>query len=118
MTVRHGVVIGVTASLLWMPGAGQSQAPQRWSYGIGVRSCRSWTQDQTAGHWEPGLQWMLGFITAVNMYAPTPPREAYSSAVRSWVSAYCQANPRVNIEVAAHELVKALGSSGLILRME
>lgn len=82
--------------------------------GHGVISCGTWTKDQADGSLSAAGEraWLLGFLTAFNLYGPGT--SDVSSATDSnglvgWVNTYCQQHPLDKMVTAAQALVVELG---------
>jgi hypothetical protein len=68
---------------------------------IRVRSCGAWTTARKGSPWYYDGQWILGYVSAVNVYAPKPARQTNSDAILGWIDNYCQVNPLKQISDAA-----------------
>jgi hypothetical protein len=82
--------------------------------GSGYRSCENWTTERE-GKTDRSyqfVQWILGFITAVNVYVLQHDDDVTNGAdnkeLLEWIDNYCRAHPLVRIEDAAEELLKVV----------
>ena len=78
-------------------------------YGAGTNSCQHWTESRQKGEgWVTSGQWLLGFVSAANVYATSPPSDTDSRAIAGWVDNYCGSHPDVDLSDAVQELVHFL----------
>jgi hypothetical protein len=77
-------------------------------YGAGTNTCVSWTESRTNQSWYTAGQWVLGFVSAVNHYAPAAPVKTDARAMADWIDKYCLQHPDDDVADAAAELVDFL----------
>ena len=83
-------------------------------FGLGNKSCGTWTADHQADNANALLQdsWLGGYVSAYNNYVPAAKNNVASSTdfngMREWVSNYCSLNPLDRIDTAAQKLLEAL----------
>lgn len=95
-----------------LPSVGSLQAQSgRTIYGVGTDSCGAWTAARKTANWFDRGQWLLGYVSAVNTWATTPPRKTDAQAMLAWVDNFCQANPLKDTDDAAAALIFELGAN-------
>jgi hypothetical protein len=118
MTHGYQWLLGV-ALALWPPSA-HALPNDRDVYitiGLGAASCEYWTnarrQEETLGT-TPRGSWVLGYITAVNLFGPWSfdvTQSIDTKGIWAWIDNYCAEHPFDSIAVAAQSLVSELGRS-------
>ena len=82
--------------------------------GPGSASCVTWNGDRqrNESHSQLNQSWVLGFVTAYNLYRPasqnSTPRPMDSRGMMAWIDNYCDANPLKDISDAAQALIDDL----------
>jgi hypothetical protein len=81
--------------------------------GHGVESCRAWIDSRKDGHSAGYGDWLLGYLSGVNLWGPTSGRDLLRNRsgqeMIEWVDNYCKAFPDHEIESAARQLILDLG---------
>ena len=99
----------LAAGLLAAGSVAVSTQGTRRIYGAGTNSCAHWTESRQKGEgWIMSGQWLLGFVSAANVYASSPPSDTDSRAIASWMDTYCSTHPDVDLSDAVQELVHFL----------
>jgi hypothetical protein len=99
------VVAGLAATLAVGTVVVSSQGTRR-IYGAGTNSCAHWTDSRQKNEgWVTSGQWLLGFVSAANVYASAPPSDTDSRAIASWMDSYCSTHADQDLSDAAQELV-------------
>ena len=109
---RHLAHIFILAVfLVALPTIGRSQPTprQRHIYGAGADSCEKWISTGKRDElFFARANWVLGYLTAVNRYARTPPKPTGADAVEIWLDNYCESHPLEDLDKAAAILVAEL----------
>jgi hypothetical protein len=81
--------------------------------GHGVESCGAWTESRKDGNSAGYGDWLLGYLSAVNLWGPTGGRDLLHNRngqeMVEWVDKYCNIFPDHEIESAARQLILDLG---------
>lgn len=81
--------------------------------GHGVESCRTWLEARKGGYSAGYGDWLLGYLTSVNLWGPTNGRDLLRNQnpqeMIEWVDKYCTVFPNEIIESAARQLILDLG---------
>jgi hypothetical protein len=82
-------------------------------YGAGQKSCGTWLVDRlTPLTYQANRQWVLGYLTAFNVYGlKTSPNIAGSTDAESffaWIDNYCGAHPTDKLQRATASLINQL----------
>jgi hypothetical protein len=81
--------------------------------GHGVESCKAWLESRKDGYSAGYGDWLLGYLTGVNLWGPTAGRDLLrnqnAKEMIEWVDKYCTIFPDHIIESAARELILDLG---------
>jgi hypothetical protein len=81
--------------------------------GHGVESCRAWMESRKDGHSAGYGDWLLGYLSGVNLWGPTAGRDLLlhrsGQEMMEWVDKYCRVFPNDEIESAARQLILDLG---------
>jgi hypothetical protein len=81
--------------------------------GHGVESCKAWLESRKDGYSAGYGDWLLGYLTGVNLWGPTGGRDLLrnqnAQEMIEWVDKYCTVFPKDNIESAARQLILDLG---------
>jgi hypothetical protein len=81
--------------------------------GHGVESCQAWLEARKDGYSAGYGDWLLGYLTGVNLWGPTSGRDLLrnqnAQEMIEWVDKYCTVFPKDNIESAARQLILDLG---------
>ena len=86
--------------------------------GPGSASCVTWNADRqrNEAHSQLNQSWVLGFVTAYNLYKPasqdSSPKPMDSRGMMAWIDNYCDANPLKDIFDAAQALVEDMEGRG------
>jgi hypothetical protein len=107
--MRRPTLVALAFAAVLMPVA--AQETQRASFGAGNRSCGSWSASRRNRESASEQQWLLGYLSAVNMYAKAPLRSVDNEAVFGWVDKLCAGNPLSNLDVAVLGLTNELGAT-------
>jgi hypothetical protein len=104
--ILASIILTLSSSVSW------SRDPS--ILGSGYRSCGNWTSERE-GKTERSYefaQWILGYITAVNIYVlqydDDVTKGADNAELLVWIDDYCRAHPLDRIEDAAEELLKVI----------
>ena len=118
--MRHSYRLLLSAMLTLWPTIAHALPDQRDTYtvvGLGAASCEYWTNEtQGTEDLEDTARgsWVLGYITAVNLFASgssdvTRGRE--TKHIWAWIDVYCAEHPFDTIAVAAEALVSESGQA-------
>jgi hypothetical protein len=81
--------------------------------GHGVESCQAWLEARKDGYSAGYGDWLLGYLTGVNLWGPTNGRDLLrnqkAQEMIEWVDKYCSVFPNELIESAARQLILDLG---------
>jgi hypothetical protein len=81
--------------------------------GHGVESCKAWLEARKDGYSAGYGDWLLGYLTGVNLWGPTAGRDLLRNQnpqeMIEWVDKYCNVFPNQIIESAARQLILDLG---------
>jgi hypothetical protein len=81
--------------------------------GHGVESCKAWLEARKDGYSAGYGDWLLGYLTGVNLWGPTSRRDLLrnqnAQEMIEWVDKYCTVFPNDIIESAARQLILDLG---------
>jgi hypothetical protein len=81
--------------------------------GHGVESCQAWLEARKDGYSVGYGDWLLGYLTGVNLWGPTNDRDLLrnqkAQEMIEWVDKYCSVFPNELIESAARQLILDLG---------
>ena len=81
--------------------------------GHGVKSCKAWLEARKDGYSAGYGDWLLGYLTGVNLWGPTGGRDLLrdrnAQEMIEWVDKYCTVFPKENIKSAARQLILDLG---------
>jgi hypothetical protein len=81
--------------------------------GHGVEPCQAWLDARKDGYSAGYGDWLLGYLTGVNLWGPTSGRDLLrnrnAQEMIEWVDKYCAVFPNEIIEAAARQLVLDLG---------
>jgi hypothetical protein len=81
--------------------------------GHGVESCQAWLEARKNGSSAGYGDWLLGYLTGVNLWGPTSGRDLLrnrkAQEMIEWVDKYCTAFPNETIESGARQLILDLG---------
>jgi hypothetical protein len=81
--------------------------------GHGVEPCKAWLDARKDGYSVGYGDWLLGYLTGVNLWGPTSGRDLLrnqnAQEMIEWVDKYCTVFPNDIIESAARQLVLDLG---------
>jgi len=81
--------------------------------GHGVESCKAWHEARKDGYSTGYGDWLLGYLTGVNLWGPTAGRDLLrnqnAQELIEWVDKYCNVFPNEIIESAARQLILDLG---------
>jgi hypothetical protein len=77
--------------------------------GHGVESCRTWLEARKDGYSAGYGDWLLGYLTGVNLWGPTNGRDLLRNQnpqeMIEWVDKYCAVYPNEIIESAARQIL-------------
>ena len=75
--------------------------------------CKAWLEARKDGYSAGYGDWLLGYLTGVNLWGPTGGRDLLrdrnAQEMIEWVDKYCTVFPKENIELAARQLILDLG---------
>jgi hypothetical protein len=81
--------------------------------GHGVEACKAWLESRKDGYSAGYGDWLLGYLTGVNLWGPTGSRDLLrnqnAKEMIEWVDKYCAVFPNDIIESAARQLILDLG---------
>ncbi len=110
---REPTVVILAVLLFLLPSMGHSQqdAPRTF-YGAGTSSCQTWAANRKASSndWYPAGNWVLGWVSAANLYAQVPPRKTDARSIAALVDEYCSTYQQKDISDAAQAIVAGLGT--------
>jgi hypothetical protein len=121
--MRHGYQWLLSVALTLWPANTQALPNDRDVYitiGLGTASCEYWTnarKKEEALGTTPRGSWVLGYITAVNLFGPWSSDITQSTDTKgiwAWIDNYCAEHPFDSIAVAAESLVSKLGRSATL----
>lgn len=88
----------------------ESQLGVGVNYGAGLASCGTWTEQRKTDEFTANLllQWVMGYISAVNDFNPDSLSKTDQGAIRGFLDKYCTANPTHPLKAATAGLMLEL----------
>jgi hypothetical protein len=114
-STRRVLLIANLVAVLIGSVSGSAFANERTinAMGHGVESCQAWLEARKDGYSAGYGDWLLGYLTGVNLWGPTNDRDLLrnqkAQEMIEWVDKYCSVFPNELIESAARQLILDLG---------
>ncbi len=110
---RFGAVVAAIGTTIWLQCAATAWAHDAVIIGAGSNPCLRWTEARTTAAGLPQYAgWVLGFVSAGNVYAMNAsakmPGSEYPEGLLLWMDMYCRDHPETPIYRAAIPLVNQL----------
>jgi hypothetical protein len=108
-----GAVVAAIGATIWFQYAATAWAHDAVIIGAGSKPCSRWTEARSTAAGLPQYAgWVLGFVSAGNVYAlkasAKMPGSEYPEGLLLWMDMYCRDHPETPIYRAAISLVNQL----------
>ena len=108
--LRTALYLALMTTALLAPPHLRAQVSGATTYGLGTKSCESWTADRKQNNViaTANEAWVLGFVSGVGFASLVELEKTDANAINLWISTYCQKNARRSISEAAGALAQEL----------